>query len=145
MASVTLTDEQRETVLLEYAQTGTYRAAARKAGCSVDSAQRIVRSSELESDTPVGQMRTQKKVDIAEKMGDVQLVLLDAMMDPAKIKEARFQELAVALGIVTEKRLLMTGQPTVRTETNGPVGQLTPEEKEQARRLRERMFSRESV
>ena len=140
MASVTLTDEQRETVILEYAKTGFYRAAARAAGVAPNTARKVVAEADaLDPEHPVAQMRTQKRVDLAETLGDVEIALARALMDPRKIAEASLDKVAVSLGIVIDKRQLVTGKPTQRTESNtfDPTI-LTPQEREQAAAIRER-------
>jgi len=144
MASVTLTDEQRETVLLAYAQTGSKRAAARKADCSEASVRRIIADADAETVGALTQMRAQKRVDLAETLGDVEIALARALMDPRKIAEAPLDKVAVALGIVIDKRQLVTGKPTTRNEQVAVVSQMSAEEKEQARQFRERMLARQT-
>jgi hypothetical protein len=91
-------------------------------------------------------MRTQKKVDVAAKMGDLQIALIDALMSSEKISKASYQELATTLGITTEKRLLIMGQPTSRNEniTADPSAKLTPDEMEAAARIRAKLAAEAS-
>jgi seryl-tRNA(Sec) selenium transferase len=140
MASA-LTDEQVERLHLEYALSGRYRAAARAVGVSVESARKYLKAEVEDADSPLRRMRTQKKIDIAEKFGDLQVAMIDALMDKAKIEKASYQELANTLGIATEKRLLVMGQATIRTETvtADPAAKLTPEELEVAARIRAKL------
>jgi molybdenum-dependent DNA-binding transcriptional regulator ModE len=141
-----LTDEQIERLHLEYAQTGSYRAASRAVGVSVESARKYLKAGADDPDSPLGRMRTQKKVDVAAKMGDLQIALIDALMSSEKISKASYQELATTLGITTEKRLLIMGQPTSRNEniTADPSAKLTPDEMEAAARIRAKLAAEAS-
>jgi hypothetical protein len=144
--ATSLTDEQIERLHIEYAVRGSYRAASRAVGVSVESARKYLKAEVEDADSPLRRMRTQKKVEIAEKFGDLQIVLIDALMDKAKIEKASYQELANTLGIATEKRLLVTGQATQRTEnlTVDPAARLTPDEMEAAARIRAKLAAEAS-
>ena len=141
-----LTDEQIERLHLEYATTGTYRATARAVGVSVESVRKYIKAEAEDPGSPLGRMRTQKRVDIAEKMGDLQIALIEALMTSEKIAKASYHELAVTLGITTEKRLLVMGQATSRTETIGadPAARLTPDEMAAAARIRDKLAAEAS-
>jgi molybdenum-dependent DNA-binding transcriptional regulator ModE len=140
-----LSDEQRERALLEYAQTGSYRAAGRAVGCSADSVKRIVREAEQESRTPIAQLRAQKMaetvVNVLDEFKRAQLALLTALMDAGKIADADLKAVATSLGIVTDKILLMSGEATARTESvvADPSAKLTPDEMEAAARIRAKL------
>jgi predicted transcriptional regulator len=138
--AASLTDEQIERLHLEYALSGKVRQVARTLNIAPSTVTRHLRKPD-----PVAlqEARTQKKVEIAERFGDLQVALIDALMDKSKIEKASYQELANTLGIATEKRLLVMGQATVRTETltADPADKLTPDERMLAAQLREKLMS----
>lgn len=143
--AATLTDEQIETIRATYAMTGKYSDAARAAGCSVGSAHKYVHlSDDLEN------LRTEKRAVTIEqvivKCGEAQEKLLAAMVDEAKLSKSSLQEIATAFGIVTDKRQLLSGQATDRREhvAADALARLTPEEREQAARIREKL-AREAI
>jgi hypothetical protein len=134
-----LSDEQIERLHLEYVQTGSYRATARAVGISVESVRKYVIRELDDADSPLRQMRTQKRIDIAEKIGEVQLVILEALKSPEKIAKASYQELSTSYGILTDKRQLITGQATERHEhhdLDAPRQELTRRLDELAERRR---------
>ena len=143
-----LSDEQIERLHLEYATNGgKIRAAARAIGVSQSTASKYIdRETTNPAPPEVQAVRTRKKVDIAEKMGELQVVLIDALMTSEKIAKASYQELATTLGITTEKRLLVMGQATVRTETISPdpAARLTPDEMAAAARIRDKLAAEAS-
>lgn len=135
-----ITDEQIEHIKATFAETGNVRAAARAASCSVATASKYVSDPVRDE---FEHIRTEKRVDIIEKIADAQAKLIDAIVDQAHLSKASMQELGTTFGILTDKRLLLTGQATARTETmsvDAPTMRLTPEERERARELRERMI-----
>jgi predicted transcriptional regulator len=111
-----LTDEQIERLHLEYAQTGRLRAAARVVGVSPSTAKRYIDQERANPDSVLEQVRTQKRIDIAEKIAEVQIVILEALKSPEKIAKASYQELSTSYGILTDKHQLITGQATERHE-----------------------------
>jgi predicted transcriptional regulator len=138
--AASLTDEQIERLHLEYALSGKVRQVARTLNISPSTVTRHLRKPDP---VVLQEARTQKKVEIAERFGDLQVALIDALMDKSKIEKASYQELANTLGIATEKRLLVMGQATVRTETltADPADKLTPDERILAAQLREKLMS----
>ena len=136
-----LTVEQIETIRATYALTKSYTAAANAAGCSINGAKRYITSV----DDEFADLRKEKTAITIEaiivKISRVQERLLDAMLDPSKVEKASMQELATSLGIVTDKRQLLAGDPTSRSEnvSNDASTRLTPEQMEQAARIRERL------
>jgi hypothetical protein len=110
-----LTDEQIERLHLEYSLTRKVDRAAKAAGVSWAAAKKYL-SQPIDPLTPLSQVREQKKIDIAQKLGELQIVLIDALMREDKIAKASFQELANTLGISIEKLQLITGQATERHE-----------------------------
>lgn len=132
-----LTDRQIETIRLSYAETGSQRQAARRAGCAVSSVKQylVPVMDELEH------IRTQKKIDIIEEIASVRLALLTAMGTPEKIAKASMQELATSFGILTDKHQILTGGATERTETGtyDPVSRLSADELEQLATIRDKL------
>lgn len=144
--AATLTDEQVETIRAAYAMTGKYSEAAKAAGVSETSARRYV-----QLDDGLEELRAEKRVATIEsiivKCGEAQEKLLEALIDPSRIAKASMQECATAFGIVTDKRQLLSGQATDRREhvSADAASKLTPEEMEQAARIRERLASKVSA
>lgn len=135
-----LTDEQIERLHLEYAQSRKIDCAAKAVGVSWGAAKKYL-NIPIDPLTPLAQVRERKKIDIAVKMGEVIEVQLAALATPEKIAKASYQELSTSIGILTDKRLLLTGQPTSRTETltADPTAKLTPDELEVAARIRAKL------
>ena len=135
-----LTVEQIETIRATYALTRSYAAAGKAAGCSETTARDYIKKSD-----DFAEFRAEKQAitieQIIVKIGHVQERLLDAMLEPSKVEKASMQELATSLGIVTDKRQLLAGDPTSRSEnvSNDASTRLTPEQMEQAARIRERL------
>ncbi len=131
-----ITDQQIETIKSIFAETGSLTDAGRAAGCSLSTAKKYAGSrDEFE------QIRTEKRIDIIDKIAEVQIVLLNEMAAERHLQKSSITELGVAFGIISDKRLLLTGQATHRIEF-GEIdpGKLTPEEREQARVFREKMM-----
>lgn len=140
-----ITDEQIETIRATYTMTGKLSDASRAAGVSESTARKYVRLVDN-----FEELRAEKIAitieEIIVKCGEVQGKLLAAMTDEAKLAKASFQEVATAFGIVTDKRQLLSGQATDRREhvAADALARLTPEEKEQAARIREKL-AREAI
>lgn len=140
MSRSPLTIDQIETAKTTFALTGNLSEAARVAGCSKSSVRKYIKLSDDFAD-----IRAEKIALTIEhvivKCGDAQAKFLDAMVDEAKLAKASVQELATAFGIVTDKRQLLSGQATDRREhvAADALARLTPEEKEQAARIREKL------
>ena len=114
--AASITDEQIERLHLEYAQTGRLRASARAVGISVSTAKRYIDLEKANPDSVLEQVRTQKRIEIAEHIGNVQAAILRKMEEDITLGKASYQELATAFGILTDKRQLITGQATERHE-----------------------------
>lgn len=138
-----LTDEQIEQLHYEYAQSGKIAVAARNVGVAWSSANRYLKNESTDPESPLAKMREQKKVDISEKIGEVILAQLEALKNPQKINQASYDELTRGVGILTDKRLLLTGQATSRAETivGDAAAVLTPEERMMAARLRSKLLA----
>lgn len=104
-------DETIEQIKATFSETGSYDAAAKAAGVSWATAQKYADSKD-EFET----LRVEKRIDIIEKIKQVQIILLDAIVDPATLSKASMQEKSVAFGIVTDKGQLLSGEPTERHE-----------------------------
>jgi hypothetical protein len=141
-----LTDEQIEQLHIEYAQLGQVSKAARAVGVSWSSAKRYLKQELIDPTSELAITRERKKCDIAERMGQVIEAQLEALATPEKINKASYQELSTSLGILTDKRLLLTGQPTSRIEnvTGDPAAKLTPDEMEAASRIRAKLAAEAS-
>ena len=135
---LTLSDEQVEIIKATFAETGSVRAASRAANVSVATAKKYADNrDEFE------QLRTAKRADIITRIGEIQIALLDAMIEPKRLKDAGLSTVASAFATLTEKRLLMSGEATSRTETmaTDTAVRLTPDEKMLAAQLRDKLMS----
>lgn len=130
-----VSDETIEIIKATFAETGNLRASARAAGCSVATAKKYAGSRDQ-----FEQVRTEKRLDIIDRIKDAQVKMIDAMIDPEKLAKSSLHDIGIAFGIVTDKGLLLSGQATSRTEnlTKDPATILTPEEMVQAAAIRER-------
>lgn len=148
--AATLTDEQVETIRATYAMTGKYSEAAKAAGVSIASARKyVLLSDDLED------LRTEKRREVIEAtipeviaaFSRAQLALVEALTDADKLAKATVNEIAVAIGIVTDKRQLLSGQATDRREhvSADVASRLTAEEMEQAAKIRERLAAQVSA
>lgn len=131
-----ISDEQIEIIKATYAETGNIRASSRAANVSVSTAKKYCDSSD-----DLEQIRTEKRIDIIAKIAEVQVVLLDTMMSKNHLGKASLTEIGVTFGIISDKRQLLTGQATQRTETiaSDPAARLTPDEIESAKRIRAKL------
>ena len=134
----TLTAAKIEIIKATYAETGNYSEAARAANVSVATAKKYA-----DADDSLEELRKQKRVDLIDHIAEVQAVLLDAMTEPKRLNKASLSELGNQFGNLTEKRLLLTGQATSRTETltNDPAAKLTPDERMLAAQLRDKLMT----
>ena len=115
--AASLTDEQIERLHLEYAQCGSFREVARILNVAPSTIKRHIDNDRRQPAREALQaIRTQNKVDIAAKIAEVQLVILEALKSPEKISKASYQELSTSYGILTDKHQLITGQATERHE-----------------------------
>lgn len=130
-----ISDEQIEVIKATFAETGSVRGSARAAGVSVATAKKYADNKD-----EYERMRTEKRIDIIAKIAEVQIKLLDTMADDSHLAKADFNDLGVTFGILTDKRLLLTGQATSRSETiTDPAARLTPDEMELAGRIRDKI------
>lgn len=137
-------DETIELIKATFSATGSYDAAAKAAGVGWGTARKYADSRD-EFEVIREQKRAEMIPSIIEMCGQAQIAFLTAMMDPAKLKAADLNQIAVSFGIVTEKGLLMAGQATARTETiTDPSQRLTPEQMEQASIIRSKLAAEAS-
>ena len=131
-----ITDTQIELIKATFAETGSITAAAKAASCSLSTAKKYVESRDA-----FEELRNEKRVDIIAKIAEVQVKILDTMTDEAHLNKASLNDLGVTFGILTDKRLLLSGQATARTETVSvdPAARLTPDEMEAAARIRAKL------
>ncbi len=132
-----ISDTQIEIIKATFAETGNLRASARAAGVSFATAKKYAGSIDAYE-----QVRAEKRVDIIEKIAEVQIKLLAEMTDVAHLAKASLNDIGVTFGIITDKRLLLSGQATTRSETiNDPAARLTPDELVMAAQLRAKLVN----
>lgn len=131
-----LSEWQVETVRATWLLTRNGSEAGRAAGCNVATANRYIAAHREE----LTRLAQDKKPDLADALGAAADRLVSALFDQKRIADAPLVQVATALGIVIDKRQLLTNQPTARVET-GPTdpGRLTPEEREQAAKIRAKL------
>jgi hypothetical protein len=131
-----VSDETIEIIKATFAETGNLRAAARAANCSVATAKKYA-----ESRDEFEQVRTEKRLSVIEEITRAQVILIQSMIEPKRLRSATLSELSNTFGTVTDKGLLLSGQATNRTAfmTDDPSTKLTPEEMELAARVREKL------
>ena len=138
---VRLSEEQVETIRQAWILTGNAAYAAKLAGCSGSTAAKFVR----ENRTELLRLRSEKAPSLMETLNAVLTEVLAGLVDPAKIKSAQYGELSRTAGIVIDKMQLLSGQATARVETGAiDPGKLTPEEMEQAARIRAKLAAEAS-
>ena len=133
-----LTDWQIETIQQAYAETGNVAHAAREAGVPYMSAKRYCAS--IHDD--LVKLRNEKRADVVSAMMIVRTRALEELITPSRLSKASIPELSTLVGVMTDKIQLLTGGATHRTETKMiDPGALSPEEREKARQLRDKLFA----
>lgn len=140
-------DETIERIKATYAMVGTIADTARDLDLPESTVRKYV-SPEVRAE--FAEVRGQKLAEaipnIIAQIEHTEHVLLDAIVKRAKTGEDSVRDLATAFGILRDKHLLITGQPNNRTHTTtDATATLTPEEMEQAAKIRERFASAELV
>lgn len=104
-----LTDSQKKRIIAEYVEIGSYNAVAKLHGISKDTVRRVVDEC-AEIAQKAQQKKEQNTADMLafmdsrkEKAQQVVDTLLDALLDPAKIKAAPISQIATSFGIVVDK------------------------------------------
>lgn len=135
--------EMQERIRTTHAVAGTIAETARQLGLPESTVRKYVSPAERDEFAQIrGQKLAEELPKIVDEIAEAQRAIIKAMRDPAKIAQADMRDLATAFGILTDKHQLLTGQPTQRNhnlnEGKDPATILTPEEMEQAARIRER-------
>lgn len=104
-----LTDKQKKKIIADYVQLGSYNAAAKANGVSLNTVKKIVQGN-----ADIAEMCNQKREENTAEMlafmdsrkGEAQNVIdayLKALADPEKLENASLSQIATALGIVVDK------------------------------------------
>lgn len=131
-----LTDWQTETIRAVWLLTENGSEAARAAGCSSSAANKYIREhlDELRME------RQQKRPELVDVLTVLLERLVSVSFDPLKIQQATLADTLRGIGILTDKIQLISGNATVRTESVAvDPGRLTPEEREQAAKIRAKL------
>lgn len=140
-------DETIEQIKATYAMNGNARETSRVLNVPFSTVRKHITTDEQDE---FAQVRSENLAvvipNVIAKIEQVEMVLLDSIMKRAKSGEDSVRDLATAFGILRDKHLLITGQPNNRTHTTTDASAtLTPEEMEQAAKIRERFASAELV
>lgn len=136
-----LTDWEVEAIRVAYAESGNIAHASRSAGVHYNTALKY-----LKMNMPaLEEMRREKQSDTIALMQLVRRLALEELTSPGRIKNATITELGIISGIMTDKLRLLQGESTSNINLNhtrvGDPKMLTPEERENARKLRDKMLS----
>ena len=112
-----LTDKQKKKIVVDYLESGSYRAAGRKNRVSGNTVKRIVEEcSDIEQ--KVAQKKAENTADILAYMESKRGVVceiidkgLTALNDPEKLAEASPAQITTALGTLIDKWAAVTGGP----------------------------------
>ena len=104
-----LTDKQKQEIIADYVECGSYNATAKKNGVSVNTVKKIVNEN-ANIAQKCKQKREQNTAEILdyldsrkEKAKDVLDAYIEALKKPEKIEAAKLSEIATAMGIVIDK------------------------------------------
>lgn len=104
-----LTDRQRKQIVIDYLETESVNAAAKRNGVSWDTAKRILEEHE-EIEQKLEEKKEQNTLDMLAYMDSrkeqAQSVIdkyLEALADPEKLSDASLSQIATALGIIVDK------------------------------------------
>lgn len=112
-----LTDRQKKKIMADYVQLGSYNAAAKVNGCSLNTVKKIVQSN-----AEIAELCKQKKeentADVLAYMDSKKDLVcqiigkgLDALNDPEKLKTANPTQITTALGTLIDKWAMIGGSP----------------------------------
>lgn len=136
-----LTDWEIEAIRVAYAESGNIAHASRAAGVHYNTALKYLRINM----PALEEMRREKQGDTIALMQLVRRLALEELTTPGRIKNATNTELGIISGIMTDKLRLLQGESTQNINLNhnrvGDPKVLTPEEREQARKLRDKMLN----
>ena len=135
-----ITPEQEEEILYLYAATYSLHQTARSAGLSLDKVRAVVYSP---SATPkIQAYRDQLRVSVLQKIEEAQVVLLDAVQDPDKLKAASITQISdVFTDISTTQGNLLTSlrEASVGSTISDPTEVFDGEDLEYIALLRRRL------
>lgn len=87
-----------------------------------------------------GELRQKTKADLIEAMGAIAHLAADRLIRAIVAGEVEPRDLIVALGVATDKRQLLSGEATNRTETKTLSDGLNDHEKQQLRDALDRLL-----
>lgn len=123
---------------MAYAETGNINHAAREAQCTWTSAKKYV----TEHADELQKLREQKKADVLNQMAVTRIRALEELITPHRLVSSSTGELTTLVGVLTDKIQILSGGVTSRSahlDESDPASRLTPEELEQAAKIRERL------
>lgn len=102
-----LTDEQKKKIIVDYAESGSYKATAKRFNVSDNTVKRICRS-EPEMSQKVAQKKAENTADMLSFMDSRKRKaqnIIDNCLDilPKKLEEANASQVATVMGIVADK------------------------------------------
>lgn len=138
-----LTDWEKEKVTQAFAESGNVGYAAKQANVAYS----IARVYCKDNWSDLQDLRRKTQVDIVHDLALLRRMVIQELMDPARLKKASTHELIIMTGILTDKIQLLEGQPTARVAVNQnrlEANNLTPEERERARELQRKLHGGEA-
>lgn len=132
-----LSEMQIAAIRQAFMESGNYSYAAKMAGVSYA----ITKAYCIRNLDELNDLRAKRKDDIVDLMLLVRRLALEEATDPERLKKASLSELMVVAGVMTDKINVLEGNPSTILgfkKFSNPEA-LTPEQREQARQLRERL------
>lgn len=128
-------------IVQAYGQTGNLSQTARMVGVTQKQVRRYYQQHQDEMD----RVRNKIAVDIVPTMQMVRRLALEELMDPMRMARAQTKDLAIIIGVLTDKINIILGQPTARIAiqklSSEVVEQFSAEERAKIRQLREKMLA----
>lgn len=120
-----LTDKQKQKIVADYLETGSYRATAKINGVADGTVKRIVlECGEIEQ--KVAQKKEQNTADILAYMDSKKDIVceilgkgLDVLNDEEKLKEATPAQITTAMGTLIDKWTMISGGPKDEAAEDG--------------------------
>lgn len=129
-------ENDHDAIRAAYLLTDSGSAIARMTGIPPTTVNAFIRANREE----LRQLRQEKEIDVTDRIDALLEYILGEAFEPSRIKNANLGQLMTGIGILVDKRQLLTGKATARTETSTfDPGKLTPEEREAAARIREKL------
>lgn len=123
-----------------YAENGSARKTSKELKLPYQGVLEVIRSDKARGDSVVQEHRALKRISVIDKIAEVQLAALDALLDPDKLKAATTGELVHIFVSLTDKRLLLTGSATTRIDIRAlKVEELTADELDAAANIRAKL------